>query len=337
MSAEVLGEGSFGCVLKPQVPCDSPAKKIRATSSKNLVGKIFVDKKDFMKEVRASKIVATVDPNGQNILTPSEYCNTSVDHVLSNSSATECEAIRDVMYAPNNPTLYQLTMPYGGERLDKQVRSNNLSKKKFLELMLPIFEGLVLLEDKGYCHQDIKASNLLITPAKKAIMIDYSLMIPLKDVYASKNIRRLRHTYFPYPPEYKIFYKMYKHLCGKKDCDTWEEVLKNITHYGPTRSETFFELYPEADVKKDLERFVAWTQEFSSKSKLEGAFKEVANVVDVYSVGTVFVDMYPYTTDKGCTKKFLGSYKKLVQSMIAMDPRDRMTPKTLLARVKSML
>lgn len=301
----VLGEGSFGCVLTPPAPCTT--KKRRISGTKSEVGKIFTDKADFKKELMTAKLVAKIDPSGQNLLTPSEYCETSVASIADPSLTWRCEALRD-MPAPLKSPLYQLMMPYGGERLEDYVKRHNMTHMQFLGLMMPIMEALVQMQKDKYCHQDIKVSNILVTPQHKAILIDYSLMVKYKDVYKSqKNRHYLRHTYLSYPPEYKSFY--YKDLPPQQ---IKAQIIANVERY--------------------QDRFrKAWARE--KQWIYNTNLTKFANVIDVYSLGTVFVRLDGYLQKERGSKEVT----KLVDDMIAINPAKRVTPVQLLQRAKNML
>jgi serine/threonine protein kinase len=304
----VLGEGSFGCVVKPAVPCSGPVKRI-SKRGKSEVGKIFVDAEDFNKELQAAHVVSRIDPSGETILVPSEHCKTHVNEDI----ATSCDAFR------KNHTRegYQLLMPYGGIRLDQYVADRGtISVKDFIILMLPVAEGIVKLEKHRYCHQDIKVANILVTPQHKAIIIDYSLMKPFKEIYKKTNYHYLHHTYFSYPPEYKsIYYK-------DSDSNTvTSEILKNI------------EIHDNGHFIKRFKKAWAATSKwiYNDVKQLE----KYVNRVDVYSLGTVFVRLSPFIAEK--SGRYRTAFDALVDDMIAINPAKRTTPQKLVDDMKNII
>ena len=57
-----LGEGSFGCVLTPQINCTGKETIInKASKSNKTVSKIFIEKEDYDQEIAASRIIKKVD------------------------------------------------------------------------------------------------------------------------------------------------------------------------------------------------------------------------------------------------------------------------------------
>lgn len=301
---EILGEGSFGCVVSPPIPCESNKKNISKTKSE--VGKIFVDAKDFKKEVATAKLVAKIDPTGKNLLTPSEHCETSTASVRDPSITWSCEALR----GSGKGRLYQLMMPYGGERLDEYVKKHKPSRMEFLRLMIPVMEAIVQLQQHKYCHQDIKVSNILVTPEHKAILIDYSLMVPFNDVYTPSNRHYLRHTYLSYPPEYKAVY--YK---DEDKARVMGEIMANTSKYAS--------------------RFrKAWAKE---RKWIYNNLKDLTantNKIDVYSLGTVFIRI---DEEYLRARKGTDAFYRLVDDMVAVNPAKRLSPVELLERAKNVL
>ena len=197
---KVIGEGSYGCVVQPSIPCNENDKVIlNKKKSKELVSKVFEEKKNYKKELELSKKAAIIDNIGNNLLLPTKGC------AIKNEDLERIEDKCDFDFE-NTDNYYQLVMPYGGKEIKKYLQSHKSSCKEFLQFSISLFKGLLLLKNKKYCHQDIKVNNVLITPQKKMIIIDYSLMKPFKDIYKEKNNIRLSKDYFLNPPEYKLVY-----------------------------------------------------------------------------------------------------------------------------------
>lgn len=315
---EVLGEGSYGCVVRPPVKCETTEKLI--TEGEHTVSKIFVDKEEFKREVKAAKRLAKIDAESESILVPSRYCRTSLSKVIGSNSIWQCEAIRDIAYETNNTYLYQLMMPYGGMRLDHYVKSHKTNKKVFVHMMQPVFKGLNTMASRKYCHQDIKSSNVLVRPDGRAIIIDYSLMKKFKDIYAKENERRLKHTYYTYPPEYKIYYGLMNNL---SDNEIIKGVIKSSQHYSPKYGAVLMSLWGGEDALRS----------FINKLRLMGNpaayLTKLADRIDVYAMGAVFIQLEENLSSTKLTAHFKKMYKELIKLMVALDPVDRISPKLL--------
>ena len=54
MSNKIVGQGTYGCVIKPALKCDNSEKKIKDKHYNNKVSKIMFDRhaKDELKELK---------------------------------------------------------------------------------------------------------------------------------------------------------------------------------------------------------------------------------------------------------------------------------------------
>lgn len=334
-SPRILGEGSFGCVLKPAPKCVGKERRFRASKGDEVtVSKVFERKKDYTQEVAASKKVAKVDPSGSHILVPTSHCETTYGNVATHPAANDCEIVQDMRFAPPSTKMYQIKMPYGGQRYDKYIKTNAVKLGDFIRQIIHVLEGVQKLQKNRTCHQDLKASNLLISSQGKVMIIDYSLMLPYEQVYSKKNLHRLRHSYFPYPPEYKIFYLVYKHICDGKSCEhLLPQIIKNFAHYGSDRMQLMKELHG------DFHKFVAtfYSYVVKNKEKLEQVFLPFAKKMDVYSVGTIMMDMDKYIIKVGASASQVQAYYRVMAELTMIDPRKRISVTQAIKKLKAIL
>lgn len=339
--ARVLGEGSFGCVLKPPVPCTKEENILKRTKKKQQqVGKVFYDQNDYETEVLASKRVIRIDPRGKHILGPTSHCETTFDKVSSHPAADGCENVRERVFLNPSTPMYQITMPYGGQRYDKYIKLGTTHLTDFVKHMIHVLEGVHKLQRHNTCHQDLKASNLLIDIHGNVMIIDYSLMMSFDEVYSTKNIRRLHHSYFPYPPEYKIFYLIYKKVCEEECSIALRQVMKNLEHYGERRREIFESFHgSEDDIRKYVSKLYTYTIKLyrNGTDQLLSAYTTLAKKVDVYSVGTIMMDMDSYIIKKGVSKAKIALYRDAIRCMTMVDPRKRATVTSALKKLRAIV
>lgn len=335
--ASVLGEGSFGCVVKPALPCKG--KQQTLTPSKGpQVSKIFSEKKYFDREVKTSKKAAKVDPSGQKLLLPSKICKTT-KKVVENYPviSSQCESISDVMNSKHSPRVfYQLLMPYGGTRLDHYVRDNPTTRKQMLAMMRYAMDGLVLLRKKKMCHQDIKTGNMLRKPSGEAILIDYSLMVPFKEVYNENNHRRWRYVYVPHPPEYYLTYMLHQDKCpfDVASCNLEDRIKENLESFGK-RYISYVKFH--ADLKEELTDLVSWMTSIP-KTRLLKTMSPYAAKMDIYSMGMVMIDLDRYLqAEKTWDRRNKAKYAELLHGMTHPDPRKRWDLKEIIQRFEILL
>ncbi len=337
--ARVLGEGSFGCVLKPPVACAKEPKlfAVKRLQRTQNVGKVFYDKKDYEVEVKASQKVVNIDPRGKHILGPTSHCETTFGKVSDHPSAYECKNVRERIFLNPSTPMYQITMPFGGQRYDKFLKNGTTRFDDFIQQIIHVLEGVQKLQRHQTCHQDLKASNLLINRDGTVMIIDYSLMMSFDEIYSKKNLRRLHHSYFPYPPEYKIFYLLDQKICADECAVALRQVMKNLEHYGNRRKQIFERIHGGED---EIKRFVATLYEYLRKLLNKGSHAQLINLakkVDVYSVGAIMMDVDGYILKHGVSKTKLSKYDDAVRSMTMIDPRKRDTVAVALKKLRAIL
>jgi serine/threonine protein kinase len=329
-----LGEGSYGCVLQPEVKCVKGEISInKATKSSDTVSKLFSDKEDYIKELNAVKLVKKVDTTGTNILLPIKGCETTTEEVFKNNGAYNCE---DITYSKNAQTnnIYQLIMPYGGIRYDEYIKKHNIKLKEFFAISESLFKALIALNNKKLCHYDIKGGNVLVNN-KKAIIIDHTLVIPFTNVYTEKNLRRLKYAYYPYPPECIAYYKIYKYKINDDDFVNYQ-FNETLTGFGERRYNAYKSLikketYTNAinNIVVKLENIVKNAANTNKKYQddLYDFMTPYANRIDVYSVGMLIVTVYEYIDYSNVNKKIKDEFVAFIKKLIEPDVFTRLTPK----------
>lgn len=99
-----LGEGSFGCVIRPAISCDSE-KNIKTgkktKTAKSSVSKIIMDPSDgsVKSEIIISNILKKVDPKQKYFLTINKYCKLKkIPHARSNVTEVEYLNVKRTNY-----------------------------------------------------------------------------------------------------------------------------------------------------------------------------------------------------------------------------------------------
>jgi hypothetical protein len=226
--------------------------------------------------------------------------------------------------------LYQLTMPYGGVRLDHALkeRRTKVTLKAFIKMIEPLMKGLLTLEQYKTCHNDIKAANILMTPQGKAIIIDHTLMMPYIKIYSAANYRRLKMDYFPYPPEFRIVYD----VLHKDTKHSYIHVLESIASFGETRRELYFDIVSAKVVEKAVTDVVKIVEQ-GLKRVAPGDDKRIVqfmdtyiNRIDVYGIGALLSSVMPYIDDSKSTDVEKKKFMELTFNMMHPDMTLRATP-----------
>lgn len=316
----VIGEGSYGCVIKPELKCDSDKQIITKNNSKNNISKLFEKKKNYINEFKLAKKMSKIDPSGKNMLIPTYGCASSYENIISNTNDIKYNCDLDI-YNYNN--YYHLVMPYGGKDMDDYFRENKTNCKEFLNIIKPLFEAVKLLIDKKYCHQDIKFYNVLVSPQKKAMLIDYGLMKPFKDIYnIEKNGSRLKYTYAPHPPEYKLLYYF--------DYDVNTFISEVIINLKKIKEVYLYKYISQKDIYDKLHKmYNKYHSLAKNKTELSKILFKFADKMDVYSIGIIFVKMNKYID--------CNNYKDLINKLIEFDPELRISCENTIRELNKMI
>tara|TARA_Y100000389_G_scaffold72022_2_gene68749 strand:+ start:18420 stop:19817 length:1398 start_codon:yes stop_codon:yes gene_type:complete len=212
MSNKIVGQGSYGCVIKPALKCDNE-KKIKDKHYKNKVSKIMFDRhaKDELKELKFLSKLAGVD---QYAVSMPKICNPKLDNNFK-KIVEKCKSppTAHVYYYFRNKQsrLKQLLLEDGGINMqesarilldNKKIDMNEL--KIFFTSFLNLFDGLIFFSENNVIHFDIKLINLVYnfeTGVSK--YIDFGLMKTREKVIREYTTNSAHYAirHFNWPPE----------------------------------------------------------------------------------------------------------------------------------------
>jgi len=335
LQSKFLGEGSYGCVVKPPVKCKNKVQLRKEKKKEVLVGKIFTNKDSFKKEIIANQNIINIDKKGDKLLSATSYCSINGKELKNINRVKSCEFKHKNIIDKNQP-LYQLNMPYGGMTLKEYLKLNkyNINIYDILKLLVNIFKILILLEKKKMCHQDIKPDNILIKPSNESTLIDYGLMIPYDKIYNVFNRHRLKYSYYPYPPEYKFFEFIYFQKCYKYEyCNYIYNNFINSRSSSSQINHTLNILFSQNDVRNIIINKVNNLIEHDKNKTIENYMIKYSNKVDVFSLGMTIVKILKYIN-----YNFEDDYvNTFIRNLIHPDFNIRYSPKEALNNLKILL
>jgi serine/threonine protein kinase len=184
MDYKLIGEGAYGCVFKPSLPCSDNSIIDKGKISK------FMLSSDALKEIEEYAIIAKLDPKGQYYTGSPRRCT------IKNSPEVEraikkCKIFKKKF---NNKSMKQITnesslliIGDGGEDLEKWVKNVVKSKNVIEEVsifwkeMIRLFKGLKAFKKYQIIHHDLKPQNVVYkTQTKRGNFIDFGLMRSIK-------------------------------------------------------------------------------------------------------------------------------------------------------------
>jgi len=184
---KVLGSGTYGCILKPAVPCKGETARLPDTVSKLMRRH---DAEDEMNEIRKINDKTQHIPNHNDyyILDNIEICEankfTNEDLEDFNKRCTAMTRHRFTKAQVQNPKfssqLRLLQLPDGGKDITYFFSDPSFSTKTFVDvntaLVKLLKDGIDPLKTVNVLHQDIKGNNIVYSQDKDlARLIDWGL------------------------------------------------------------------------------------------------------------------------------------------------------------------
>lgn len=203
MTTKYISHGTYGCVMKPAVPCKKDDK-----DNKNKVSKIFYKKENALDEYKFNaKIAKQIDPKGEFTVKELDYCDIAlskfpeVDQCQWDSSYLKQKIIKQIVYE------------YGGISLRDACVT--IHPHALFSTFKPLFVGLVTLSKKGWIHCDIKPENMLFNvETRKTVFIDWGMLTNNKDVYIKNSKMFFSYPYYYYPPEFIMYFNEHNKKMG---------------------------------------------------------------------------------------------------------------------------
>lgn len=187
---EVIGEGAYGCIIKPSLKC-----KDKRISYKNKVSKIAVSK-ETQSELDEYNFISDIDKQKKYHLGKPTRCKIKKTKkalkAISKCSRLKEKYLKNKSLKKEFSRFEQLIMEYGGISLTKYIKELQLlpiSKKnrslvrKLWFKMKNLFDGILLFQKNDILHFDIKNQNIVYNLKKKVVkFIDFGHMSHISNI-----------------------------------------------------------------------------------------------------------------------------------------------------------
>ena len=330
---KVLGQGSFGCVLYPSVPCDYNQERYRPPTTEPMVSKVFIKNDRYYKmEQMMSRKIAKWDPRGKYLIVPIDSCMTKRYRVEKNKAFPQCENI-----PANMDRFPQIVMPYAGDSLTNMLVNYyiNYNKKypveNWIRMLNNLLLGVYVMIKNQHVHQDIKPDNILVYNGV-AKLSDFGLTVPFSEAYNYYKNERISHPYYYYPPEYLFASYYYMNKC-QNECNEnemlqlWEEY---ISYVGPN-AQTNYQNYltqnqPVGTIAGNVIRNKLNTILYKYQQNPREWIQNVTQYIDridVYSLGMTCVTIQNILDFSGVSAECRRTYTNFVLGMIEPEVEKR--------------
>ena len=173
---EVIGQGTYGCVHKPQMKCKDRTRKDATTVSK------LMTRENANQELGEYSLIDFADEKKEYYLGIPDHCNVDDKNAVNLMAIAKC---RD--FEPKQVENYKLLlMKYGGKDLDefgKEVKQwsktpENIKKIELFWIEVSrLFRGLNAFKKNGIVHHDLKHPNVVYNQGTNRInFIDFGFM-----------------------------------------------------------------------------------------------------------------------------------------------------------------
>ena len=210
MDANIVGQGSYGCVVKPSLKCE---KSYNALDSKpnydNKVSKIMSDR-DAKEEQQEMKIFKSIKGIEKYTVAYPKLCKPRMNEQFKKLVA-KCRSspVRQKQAERNLEGLSLLILEDGGVDLHQFVRSvfptlSISDKEAFLVSIVDLVEGIEFFVEHNVLHHDIKLANIVYNiQTGKAKYIDFGMMEKIDNfIYeASDNNNEMAISWDYFPSE----------------------------------------------------------------------------------------------------------------------------------------
>lgn len=360
-STKLIGDGSYGCVYNPALPCEGN-KGTKKKNKKKIwtqynVGKVFTDQHEAVEEFKLMKTIKKIDKKGKYTIPIEEKCDVELrDHEVYDQ-LKKCELFRDEFAKKNFESTYvQLVSKHGGISLKDFVHTRRHVYDLFevCSKLMNVVSGLIFLHRKSICHRDIKEANIVIstTRPKRSFIIDFGLMKRMDEVYTFDELRVLEFEYVYYPPEFRVISNYMKLID-----DHYDRTMMSVKRFKKLLLEECFanyeniiDLYDEVlgltqdNLLEQLSNFVDHLMDASNLKTLnyvtdptdhDIAIRKIMHrqveKVDVFSFGIILLKLLyrsrSYRDEPH--SKSMKDMKELIRKCIHFDVRKRHTMKNV--------
>lgn len=201
-----MGEGSFGCVVNPPIPCNN--SNIKYKNNSNYVSKLIPiyednDLEDVIEEIENNKVVFKIDKNSKYFVVALDWCyvnpsslkkETRDNITTRHMSKTEKNKEGYCNLDPAIKTVNLISSNVGYQLHDvlysrKHSETRKTLKLRFSSVIRHLLIGLKLLHKNEFTHLDIKPENMGVMITNKSSYIkyfDFGISINCKDIDISR-------------------------------------------------------------------------------------------------------------------------------------------------------
>jgi len=316
--SNIIGEGSYGCVLKPSLLCGD-----KELSYKNKISKLMLNK-DALEELKEYIMISKVDKQKNFYLGVPTKCKLKKTmHALR--SIRKCNLTKKYLKNYDDLDRFSLLVSADGgvdlkmlaKKIDKlKVTPKNIKfVRQFWEEVHRLFRGLLVFHKHSIIHHDLKPHNIVYNMEKNRMnFIDFGHMrnvdTEIKKSAISDNWI-YEYAFWNYPLEIQFLNKeMYMDFAKKSEKEREEYYNVLVNHVAASEDEPFTNAFyifmnyilpknaneniKSKIIQKYLEEFHVLLKDIQPNNYMRFVEKSIHSV-DVYGLGMSLQFMLNHT------------------------------------------
>lgn len=324
IGGKVLGEGGYGCVLKPGLTCKGKEMK-----TKKFITKIQLLNSTAKRELKIGEMVKKIPLSKKHFAPIISTCDYKQKVVNMVTNKYNCSFF--TKYPNKKFTISRL--PYINGSDYKEYLHGKLDDNTFLYSVIHgyiyLLFSLYMLNKHGIIHYDLKGENVMFDKNRNIpIIIDFGLSIIKKDIQPnfsdSKYNSVLREYFYTYAPDYPLWCLDIHYLCllvNHPNHDPKKEIENMVDTYMYNNkafryfSQEMYTSYRTLSIQQ-LNKYA----EMGRKKSIEYIIK-YCDTWDNYSLSIMFLRIISMLNIQN--SKFLRFFDMLLQLNIHPDPKER--------------
>jgi serine/threonine protein kinase len=320
---KVIGEGTYGCVLKPSVTCTTPPES--NFSYDGYVSKVMINK-EADKELAEFMIIKKYDSANEYHLGTPIKCKPKLN-TKSRNEISKCRSFD--LRKMNENDLEILVIKDGGPNLydfctkdlDSYLATNTQEQTDLFWVEVQhLLLGLKFFQDNKIVHNDLKPQNILFNMKTRSLKyIDFGLMGNADTIEKESRLNQYKlgrfHWSFP----------LDSGLMNKYDYESYAIPL-NIPEkdFNTTLFCITGKLQPNEAIINYIQKFIKGFTYYKKNKLYDDFLKKATQSIDVYGVGfTLQFVLHSFRTKRVITEEFFKKASSLFLSMCDFNPKTR--------------